>query len=180
MPSEDRLRHDEERSPELSGYESGQESDEGTVGPGEAGTGDLGAEHSQLVAQNKGLCILGRSIRPVGANDLEHTSGQTVEKGQGHDGSLTEGVLAGQTIGGFLDPSSSPDRSCMVKPRITSWTLQLVLSDPHRGVRRLTGPVDDAQQPGTLSQGYAAGSCWVTQWMPPPPSAKVSILSCST
>ena len=76
---------------------TGQEGDEGTVGPGEAGTGDLAAEHSQLVAQNKDLCILGRSIRPVDANDFEHASGQTVEEGQGHDGSLTEGVLAGQT-----------------------------------------------------------------------------------
>jgi hypothetical protein len=32
----------------------------------------------------------------VDANDLEHPSEQTVEEGQGHDGSLTEGVLAGQ------------------------------------------------------------------------------------
>ena len=102
MPSEDCLRRDEERSPELSGYESGQEGDEGTVGPGEAGTGDLAAYHSQLVAQNQDLCILGRSIRPVDANDLEHASEQTVEEGQSHDGSLTEGVLAGQTrSGGF-------------------------------------------------------------------------------
>jgi hypothetical protein len=31
------------------------------------------------------------------ANDLKHASEQTVEEGQGHDGSLTEGVLAGQT-----------------------------------------------------------------------------------
>jgi hypothetical protein len=47
--------------------------------------------------RNKDLSILGRSIRPVDANDLEHASEQTVEEGQGHGGSLTEGVLAGQT-----------------------------------------------------------------------------------
>jgi hypothetical protein len=93
VPAEDWLRRDEEQSPELSGYESGQEGDEHTVGPGEAGTGDLAAEHSQLVAQNKDLCILGRSIRPVDTNDLEHAPGQTVEEGQGHDGSLTKRVL---------------------------------------------------------------------------------------
>ncbi len=58
---------------------------------------NLAAEHSQLVAQNKDLCILGRSIQPVNAKDLEHASEQTVEEGQGHDESLTEGVLAGQT-----------------------------------------------------------------------------------
>jgi hypothetical protein len=38
-----------------------------------------------------------RRIRPVDANDLEHASEQTVEEGQGHNGSFTEGVLAGQT-----------------------------------------------------------------------------------
>jgi hypothetical protein len=59
--------------------------------------GDLAGEHGQLVAQNKDLGILGRSIRPVDANDLEHASKRTVEEGQGHDGSLTEGVLAGQS-----------------------------------------------------------------------------------
>jgi hypothetical protein len=74
VPSEDCLPRDEERPPELSGYESGQEGDEGTVGPCEAGTGALAAQHSQLVAQNKDLCILGRSTRPVDANDLEHES----------------------------------------------------------------------------------------------------------
>jgi hypothetical protein len=97
VPSEDCLRRDEERSPELSGYESGQEGDEGTVGPGEAGTGDLTAQYGQLVAKHKDLGVLGRSIRPVDANELEEASEQTVEEGQGHDRSLTEGVLAGQT-----------------------------------------------------------------------------------
>ena len=79
--------------PAFSGYESGQEGDEGTVGPGEAGTGDLAAKHGQLVAQHKDLGILGRSIRPVDANDLEQAPEQTVEEGEGHDGSLIEGVL---------------------------------------------------------------------------------------
>jgi hypothetical protein len=62
------------RIPEFSAYESGEEGDEGTVGPGEAGPGDLAAEHGQLVAQDEDLGILGRSIRPVDANDLEHAS----------------------------------------------------------------------------------------------------------
>ena len=86
MPAEDRLRRDEERSPALSGHEAGQEGDEGTVGPGEAGTGDLAAEHGQLVAEHEDLGILGRGIRPVDANDLEDASDETVEEGQGHGG----------------------------------------------------------------------------------------------
>src|ERR1039458_658904 len=44
VPAEDRLRRDEERYPALSGYESGQEADDGTVGPAEAGTGGPGGE----------------------------------------------------------------------------------------------------------------------------------------
>ena len=121
-------RNDPQRS---RGTSPARKGDEGTVGPGEAGTGDLAAEHSQLVAQNKDLCILGRSIRPVDANDLEHVSEQTVEEGQGHDGSLTEGVLAGQTRSeGF-------------------WTLQVIaFSDTTGRSCALASPVLPSYVPG--------------------------------
>ena len=120
MPTEDCLRRDEERSPALTGYESGQEGDEGTVGPGEAGTGDLAAEHGELVAQDKDLCILCRGIRPVDANDLEHASEQTVEEGQGRDGSLTEGALAGQTRSEGFGPFKVRRTSFMSRTRCMS------------------------------------------------------------
>ncbi len=77
---------DEERSPALSGYEASQEGDEGTVGPGEAGTGDLAAKHGQLMAKHEDLGILGRRIHAVDANDLKHASDETVEEGEGHGG----------------------------------------------------------------------------------------------
>jgi hypothetical protein len=110
VPSEDCLGRDEERSPELSGYESGQEGEQGTVGPGEAGTGDLAAEHGQLVAQNKDFCILGRSIRPMDANDLKHAPEQTVEEGQGHGGSLTGGCSSwSNPVGGFRTLQGATD-----------------------------------------------------------------------
>jgi hypothetical protein len=63
VPAKDRLRSDEERCPALSGYESGQEADEGTVGPGEAGTGDLATKHGELMAKHQYLGILGGRIR---------------------------------------------------------------------------------------------------------------------
>src|ERR1035441_1713189 len=50
VPSQDRLWADEERSPRIGRTQAGQEGDEGTVGPSEAGTGDLPAKHGQLVA----------------------------------------------------------------------------------------------------------------------------------
>jgi hypothetical protein len=45
VPAEDCLRRDEERTPALKASEEG---DEGTVRPGEAGTGDLAAKHKNL------------------------------------------------------------------------------------------------------------------------------------
>jgi hypothetical protein len=84
VPSEDCLRRDEERSPALTGYESGQEGDEGTVGPGEAGTGDLAAEHGELVAQDKDLWILGGIVHPEDPEQFDDAADQAVEKAERH------------------------------------------------------------------------------------------------
>ena len=62
VPAEDCLRGDEERTPALARHKSSEESDEGTVGPGEAGTGDLAAKHGQLMAEHEDLGILCRAI----------------------------------------------------------------------------------------------------------------------
>src|ERR1035437_9509685 len=72
VPAQDRLWADEERSPVFSRNKTGQEGDEGTVGPGEAWTCDLPAKHGQLVAEYENLGVLRRCIRPVDTNDLEH------------------------------------------------------------------------------------------------------------
>jgi hypothetical protein len=64
---------------------TGQEGDEGPVGPSEAGTGDLPAKHGQLVAQNEDLSVLGRGIHPVDTNDLEHAPDEPIEKGESHE-----------------------------------------------------------------------------------------------
>ena len=65
-------------------HETSQEDDQGPIGPGETGAGDLSAHHGQLVAQHQDLGILGRSIRPVDANDLENAPDKPVEERQGH------------------------------------------------------------------------------------------------
>jgi len=83
---------------------TGQEGDEGTVGSGEAGTGDLPAKHGQLVAQNEDLSVLGRGIHPMDANDLNDAPDETVEKGQGHDQQTSPSQLwlvkLGQAVSG--------------------------------------------------------------------------------
>src|SRR5664280_2657488 len=85
VPTEDCLWADEERSPVFSRNMTGQEGDEGPVGPGEAGTGDLPVQHGQLVAEYEDLSVLGRGIHPMDANDFNDVPDETVEKGQGHD-----------------------------------------------------------------------------------------------
>jgi hypothetical protein len=86
VPTQDRLWADEEQSPALPRNKTGQEGDEGPVGPGEAGTGDLPVQHGQLVAEYEDLSILGRGIHPMDANDLNDAPDETVEEGQGHGG----------------------------------------------------------------------------------------------
>src|ERR1035441_5370968 len=86
VPTEDLLGRDEERSPVFSRNKTGQDGDEGPVGPGEAGTGDLPVQHGQLVAEYEDLSVLGRGIHPTDANDLNDEPDETVEKGQGHGG----------------------------------------------------------------------------------------------
>src|SRR5665647_1979322 len=85
VPAQDRLWADEERSPVFSRNKTGQEGDEGTVGPGEAGTGDLAVQHGQLVAEYEDLSVLRRCIRPVDTNDLEHAPDEPIEKGESHE-----------------------------------------------------------------------------------------------
>src|ERR1035441_1555142 len=104
MPAEDRLRRDEERSPAFPGSETGEHADQRSIGPGEPGTGNLAAKHGQLVAKHEDLGILCRSIRPEDRNGLESAPGQTVEQGQGHQGSLAERVSDwSNPVGGSLD-----------------------------------------------------------------------------
>ena len=62
VPAEDRLWPDEERTPVLARYETSEEGNEGTVGPGEAGTSDLAVKHGELVAQYEDLRLLRRAI----------------------------------------------------------------------------------------------------------------------
>src|ERR1035437_7494969 len=86
VPTQDRLGRDEERSPAFSRNKTGQEGDEGPVGPGEAGTGDLPVQHGQLMAEHEDLRLLGRGIHPMDANNLNDAPDETVEEGQGHGG----------------------------------------------------------------------------------------------
>ncbi len=61
--------------------QTGQEGDEGPVGPGETGTGDLPVQHGQLVAEHEDLRVLGRGIQSVDTNGFDDASDQAVEEG---------------------------------------------------------------------------------------------------
>src|ERR1035437_3041827 len=115
VPAQDRLWADEERSPVFSRNKTGQEGDEGTVGPGESGTGDLPAQHGQLVAEYEDLSVLGRGIHPMDANDLNDAPDETVEEGQGHDRQASPSVLwlvkLGQAVSGPFRQVVGPGRA---------------------------------------------------------------------
>src|SRR5450759_3071912 len=104
VPAQDRLWAYEERSPAFSRNKTSEEGDECTIGPGEAGTGDLPVQHGQLMAEYQDLSVLGRGIHPMDANDLNDASEETVEKGQGHDQQASPSVLwlvkQGQAVAG--------------------------------------------------------------------------------
>ena len=90
---------------------TGQEGNNGTVGPSEAGTCDLPVQHGQLVAQNEDLGVLGRGIHPMDAKDLNDAPDETLEKGQGHDQQASPSLLwlikLGQAVSGPFRPSTT-------------------------------------------------------------------------
>jgi hypothetical protein len=86
VPTEDGLWPDEERAPALARHETSEEDDEGTVGPGEAGTGDLAAQHGQLVAEHEDLGVLGGCVHAVDAEHFQDAPDETVEEGERHGG----------------------------------------------------------------------------------------------
>jgi hypothetical protein len=93
VPAKDRLRCDEERTPALARYETSEEGNEGTVGPGEAGTCNLAAQHGQLVTEYEDLRLLGRGVHPMDTEQPEDATDQTVEEGQGHEGRASQRAL---------------------------------------------------------------------------------------
>ena len=68
--------------------QTGEQGDECSIRPGEAGTGDLTAEHGELVAEDEDLGVLGHGVHPVYPDDLEHPPDQPVEQGQPHGGEI--------------------------------------------------------------------------------------------
>jgi hypothetical protein len=66
VPVEDRPGRDEERASTVTRYETGEQRDRLPVGPGEAWTGGLATQHSQLVPEHEDLRILGRRVHRIG------------------------------------------------------------------------------------------------------------------
>src|ERR1019366_9698894 len=67
-------------------------------------------------AKHKDLGILCRRIRPEDKNGLKSAPGQTVEQGQGDQGSLAERVSTGQTRLGGSGPFRLPCLLLLLRP----------------------------------------------------------------
>ena len=105
VPAQDRLGRDEERRPPSPGTSLAKSGDQRPVGPGEPGSADLAAEHSQLVAEHRISASL--ASRPSGApEELKEATDQAVEEAEGHGpaGSLPRSWLVKLRIR-LLDPS---------------------------------------------------------------------------
>ena len=98
MPAKDRLGRDEEGCPPLTGDQASEGTDERSIRPGEAGTGDLALEHGELMAQHEDLGVLGHAVHPVDADRLCDATDEAVEEGERHG------------------RRASPSSSCLVKP----------------------------------------------------------------
>ena len=77
MPGEEGLRRDEERRPPLFRYETGEKGDDRPIRPGEAGAGNLPAQHGQLVTEDKDLRVLGGRVHPVDAKRFQYAPNET-------------------------------------------------------------------------------------------------------
>ena len=64
--------------------ETGEQRNEGAVGPGESRLLDLAPEDRELVTQDQDLHVLRNGLHPVDADQLEGATCQTVEERQGH------------------------------------------------------------------------------------------------
>ena len=100
MPAKDRLGRDEERCPPLTRNQPSEGTDERSIRPGEAGTGDLALEHGQLMAQHEDLGVLGHGVHLVDADRLGDATDEPVEEGERHgSASLAEPIVPGQASG---------------------------------------------------------------------------------
>ena len=111
VPTEDGLRRDQERTPELARHETGEEGDNGTVGPGEAWTGDLAAKHNQLVAEHEDLGIFGDRVDPEDAERSEDASEEPVEEGERHGGRASPRAFPLVKLGRVVSGPFSSDSS---------------------------------------------------------------------
>ena len=78
MPTEDRLGRDEEPCPSLACQQLRQGRDYRPVGPGEAGSSALAAEHGQLMAKHEDLGLLGGRVHPMDPNQLGQAADQAI------------------------------------------------------------------------------------------------------
>jgi hypothetical protein len=70
MPSQDRVGFDEPRGPAFPWDQPGEQHNERSIRRGESRTGDLAAEHGQLVAKDEDLGVLRKVAHPMQSHEL--------------------------------------------------------------------------------------------------------------
>jgi hypothetical protein len=108
MPPQDRTRRHQEARPELTGKRSAQDRENRTIGGSELGSLDLAAQHTELVAQDGDLDILGVLASQAPKQHADELACREVKKGQGH-----------RPIVAYPDPRCSAHAARFLNP--TSW-----------------------------------------------------------
>ena len=81
MPTQDRVRSDEEDRPAVTAEHASERGEDRSVDGFEAGPGDLALQHRELVAQHEDLDILGTLTAAPQHQQVDHEPDKTIETG---------------------------------------------------------------------------------------------------
>jgi hypothetical protein len=111
VPPQDRAwRHEEDR-PLRAGKRLGQRCENRTVGGSELGSLDLAAQHTELVAEDGDLHVLGVLASQAPEQGADEPPGHEVEEGQSHRPMVAyPGPCCSTHAAGFLNPTGSVPR----------------------------------------------------------------------
>lgn len=121
MPVKDRLERDEECPPALERHHPARKATSARVRRVETRTGDLTAEHSELLAEHHDLGVLGYAIHPVDPDQLQHAADQAVEERERHGAAAWRAIVPGHLGDPRVRPFAPALISDLVARSVTSW-----------------------------------------------------------
>jgi hypothetical protein len=166
VPAKDRLGRNEERHPSLPADQPRQSGDERPIRPPEAGTGELAAQHGQLLAQHEDLRVLGDGVHPADPDQLDDASDESVEEAERHTG---ERLVAFANAGGGVYLTG--ERICGLCEALNATVSPVVNALVHTAGGIKVGGLGDAANCScfisvnqTVIGGLATTPYRVTQW----------------